>query len=379
VLQFLLLAIAIIVYGSLYPFHFESTARAASPVLAVWRGWPTEFTRFVLRDVLLNVILYVPLGVAAAMVFLRRYPRAVSAAAAIAIAFTLSAIMELLQVYEPRRDPSSLDVLTNVIGGALGALIALASEPKIRGLMKSPARGLRGAGAILLMLWALAEFYPFFPSLGRTHLYESLRGLWHTRHLPFVETWLGVAEWFAVGMALDAIFARMYTLWLAAAMLVALVAQMAIADHIVTASEVAAAAIALALWHFSPVRARLRWCLALLGSAILLRELQPFHFLPVPQPFQWTPFAATLESSRDSAVIIISRKAFDYGAMIFALRCGGWNYLGAGFAVAAALAIGETVQMYLPGRTPEITDPLLALIMMALLMRAAPRKAGARA
>ncbi len=90
-LPFLLLAIAIIAYGSLYPFHFEFTARAANPLLAVWQGWPAELNRYIVRDVMLNVILYVPLGLAAAMVFLRRHSRAVSAAAAIALAFAVSA------------------------------------------------------------------------------------------------------------------------------------------------------------------------------------------------------------------------------------------------------------------------------------------------
>ena len=105
------------------------------------------------------------------------------------------------------------------------------------------------------------------------------------------------------------------------------------------------------------------WCAWLLGSAILLRELRPFYFLSVPRPFSWIPFAATLESGRDSAVIMIARKAFDYGAMVFALRCARLAWLRAGFAVALPLAATEAIQTYLPGRSPEITDPLLALLM----------------
>ena len=108
----------------------------------------------------------------------------------------------------------------------------------------------------------------------------------------------------------------------------------------------------------------------MLGSGVLLRQLQPFYFLSVPQPFSWIPFAATLETAREVSVAIIGRKAFDYGAMVFALRRGGWSYLRAGLAVAAVLAITEAIQTYLPGRTPEITDPLLALLMMALLRKA---------
>ncbi len=374
-LQFLLLAIAIIAYGSLYPFHFEFTQRAANPLLTVWRGWPAELNRYIVRDVVLNVILYVPLGLAAAMVFLRRRSRTVSAVAAIALAFGVSLSMELLQVYEPRRDPSSLDVLTNVLGGAMGTLIALPSEHRIRALVKTPERGWRGAGTILLAIWAVQAFYPLFPDIGRAHLYDSLNTLLHTRHLPVVETWLGVAEWFAVGVALQSVFAQMQTAWLAGLMLFSLAMQMAIADRVLSGEEVVAAAIALGLWHFSRSAYRARWCVWLLGSAILLYELRPFYFLSVPQAFSWIPFAATLESGRDSAVIVIARKAFDYGAMVFALRIAGWAWLRAGFAVALALAATEAIQTYLPGRSPEITDPLLALLVTAMLMIASPRKA----
>jgi hypothetical protein len=95
--------------------------------------------------------------------------------------------------------------------------------------------------------------------------------------------------------------------------------------------------------------------------------LRPFYFLAVPQPFSWTPFAGTLESSRASAIVIITRKAFDYGALVWALRYAGMPYVRAGLAVAAMLGVTEAIQTYLPGRTPEITDPLLALLMMLAL------------
>ncbi len=229
--QFLLLTIAIIVYGSLYPFHFESTARAANPWLAVWHGWPHEWNRFVLRDVLLNVVLYAPLGLAAAMVSLRRHSRSFSAAAAIALAFALSASMELVQAYTPDRDPSSLDVLTNVAGGALGAMVALLCWRTLRDLTAAGTRALRGAGVILLAVWAIYEFYPLFPDIGRAHLYRSLYGLLHARDLPVLETWLGVAEWFAAGLALESVFRKMRTAWLASLMVFSLAAHAIIADR----------------------------------------------------------------------------------------------------------------------------------------------------
>ncbi len=366
---FLLLTIAILVYGSLFPFHFQATARGANPVLTVLDGWPHEWNRFILRDVFLNVILYAPVGLGTAWLFRQRYSPTVSAAAAILAAFALSVTMELLQVYEPMRDPSSLDVLSNTAGGALGALLAWPAERRLRRLMRAPSRGSRAAGAILMSVWVLQTFYPFFPAIGRAHLYDRLDRFLHALNPPLVETWLGAGEWFAVGLALEAMFAGMRTTWLAGLMVFSLAAQLATGDHFLTGSQIVAAGVALILWHVSRGGSRAKWCICLLGSGIALRELQPFYFLSVPQNFSWIPFAATLESVRTNAILIIARKAFDYGAMALALHSIGWSYLRAGIVLAAALAMGEAIQMYLPGRTPEIADPLLALMMVAMLRK----------
>lgn len=373
-LRFLLLAVALIVYGSLYPFQFALTHRAANPLLTVWLGWPDGLNRYVVRDVFLNVFLYAPLGMAATMVFLRRHGRIVAPLAAVGLAFSLSLSMELLQVYEPRRDPSALDVLTNVTGAALGALAAVLAERALRRFEQRSGRAFTGPGVVLLLVWAAAEFYPIIPALGRTHLFEILRALIHTRHFSPVEMWLGTAEWFAVGLALETLWPRLRFEWLAGLAAFSLGAQLIINQRILTAEEIVAAGLGLLLCYLAPDKRRARWAAWLMGSAILLRELQPFYLLSAPQSFSWVPFAATLESGRDPAVIIVARKAFDYGALVLAVHlCAHWKYPLAGTVLAAALMATEWLQTYLPGRTPEITDSLLALMMMGLLAAAAPR------
>jgi hypothetical protein len=155
----------------------------------------------------------------------------------------------------------------------------------------------------------------------------------------------------------------MSTAWLAGWMALSLGAQLITGDHFLTGSQIVAAGAALAAWHFAPRAARAKWCAILLAAAILLRQLQPFYLVTVPNHFSWIPFAATLNSVHSNALIIIGRKAFDYGALVYALRSLGWRYTRAGLAVAGVLACTEGVQVYLPGRTPEVADPLVALLM----------------
>ena len=369
--RFLLLIVAIVAYGSLYPFDFEFTSAAGNPVRILLHGWPGEWNRYVLRDVILNVIIYLPLGLAAALAFRRRRSCAFAATAAIAFGFLLSVGMELLQVYVPGRDSSLLDVLTNTLGAAAGAGFAIYFEGGIRRLMERRAGEFRAAATLLLLIWAVSELYPLFPEIGRSHVRQELTLLFHFRGLSLVETWANAAEWFAAALALDALFARMRTFGLAIAML-CVPAQLVITGRSLTLAEIAGALLALALWHFVRRESRARWCAWMLCSAILLRQVQPFYFLAVPQPFSWIPFAATLESSREAATAIITRKAFDYGALIWALRCAGEPFVRAGLAVAVALGVTEAIQTYLPGRSPEITDPLLALLMMVVLRAMSP-------
>ncbi len=362
----LFLILALLAYGSLFPWHFEFSSAAGNPLWVVWRGWPAEWTRYILRDVVLNIVIYTPFGFAAALVFRRRHSRRFAAAAAIACGFLFSLSMEVLQVYIPLRDPSSADVLTNTVGSAAGAAVALYFEERLRRLGERRHRRFRSAALLLLALWAVVELYPFFPQIGRTHLEQGLDLLLHTRSVSPIEIWANCAEWFAIGLVLDAIFTHMRTAWLALAM-VCVPAQLAIASRLLTVPEIAGALLALALWHFVGAESRPRWCAWLLASAILLGQLEPFYFLAVPQPFSWIPFQAALLSNRALAPAILIRKAFDYGALVWALRYTGLRFIWAGLAVAAALAATEAIQTYLPGRTPEITDPVLALLMMLIL------------
>ena len=61
------------------------------------------------------------------------------------------------------------------------------------------------------------------------------------------------------------------------------------------------------------------------------------------------------------------RKCFWYGSAIWLLRAAGWRLVRAAVAVALLLGAIEVIQIHLPGRVAEITDPLLALILAVIL------------
>jgi VanZ family protein len=106
---------------------------------------------------------------------------------------------------------------------------------------------------------------------------------------------------------------------------------------------------------------------------VVLRELSPFRLAVTPHAFSWIPFAATFDSERQSATVILLRKAFEYGALVWLLRTQGTSYARAAAAVAGSLAVLEAIQRYLPGRTPESTDSVVALLMALVLWRLSRR------
>jgi VanZ family protein len=375
VFRLLLLVIALIVYGSLYPWHFDFDRSGANPLWVLLHAWSHGIDRLVLRDAAINLLLYFPLGMAAFLAAARRHGRFVAFDAALLIALGLSASMEMLQIYDPGRTCDLFDVVCNVTGAAAGAMAALVFQPKLESLARRKTGRHGPAGLLLAACWASYQLYPLFPVFSQTKLRASLKLLAGTASFSAVEVWVSAAEWLAAALVLEAVLGRMRPRWLLAAM-ACLPLRLFIVERSVTLSEALGAALALLLWSLLPERKRLPAGLFLLAAAVVLRELSPFRLAETPHPFSWIPFAATLDSERQSATVILLRKAFEYGALVWLFRTRGISYARAAVAVAGSLAVLEAIQRYLPGRTPEITDSVVALLMALALWwvstRAAP-------
>ena len=158
---------ALLAYASLYPFY---PVRLPSPdVVEAFFAAP----RYVARsDIAFNVIAYVPLGTLACLYFRARGDRhPILEAAAFGAAFSL--IMEVSQLFVPRRVATLLDLLANFGGALVGALLftdllysmVTRRLGELREAVVIP--GAWGdAGLVLLMLWLLAQLNPALPFFG---------------------------------------------------------------------------------------------------------------------------------------------------------------------------------------------------------------------
>lgn len=362
--RILLIVIALILYGSLFPWHFSPRHPGVNPLWNLLHAWNVPVGRWGVRDILLNLALYFPLGLFGGLAF-ARWSRSVRLWAPVAIGFLLSTAVECAQFYDVSRQPSAIDVVTNTAGTLAGAVMALIApgllQRRYRGVSAGWRRDASAGGLLLLGLGY--RLFPFFPSFSLTAVSEKWTAFRAASLLDPVPLLSAFFPWLAAGYLLAAVSIRHAKLWLAVSVLLA-PAEFLIYDRLPYPAEFLGATIGVFTFAlFSNARA-LR-VFAAIGFVLLLavRGVMPFHLAGIRQAFDWRPFVATLASDWQDAIGILLEKCFFYGVAIWLLRASGMPVRSATIGVASLLAAIEVLQMWLPGRTPEITDPLLAVLL----------------
>ncbi len=286
----------LVAYASLYPLA-GWRAVGLSPLAYLSGAWPRYVTAF---DVAVNVAGYVPFGFLAMAALRPRLRGAAAFALAVAGAAALSLVLEAGQSYLPARVATNLDVLCNVSGAALGALLGLQFAPLSAGGPLERWRAaafLAGAGIdfglVLIALWLFIQLNPAALLFGAGDLRDFLAPPEGRARRPeffvSIEAFTTAANLVAVGLLLSALAApgrpvRAMLLGLVLAALAVKTAALAIlmrAENVLAwlthgaqlglVVGVAAALVALA----APRTARLALAAVLLMAATVLVNLSP--------------------------------------------------------------------------------------------------------
>lgn len=272
--------------------------------------------------------------------------------------------MELAQLYVPGRNTSLLDLTTNVIGSAVGVALAVVFEG-IAGPWHARRPNVsadRGA-LMLLFCWVAWLVFPFFPVLGTFVVFGKIRALAAPPLVMPMAILSSAAVWYAAGELLQAA-AIPRSLEILALSILIVPAQLFIVGRQPTLSDLFGAIAGFLLFASRP-RARTvtkaeAWAFL---AVVVLRGFSPFRFVAAAAEFTWVPFGALLLTEWQSGLQVLLGKVFYYTCPIWLLRATGMRLWLATAIVAAFLAVIEAAQTHLPGRTPEIMDPLLAIIM----------------
>ncbi len=382
VVWLLLGVVLLIMYGSLYPFHFKANATHGG----FWQALDQlSWARAGRGDRISNVLLYLPLGFCLFLSLNRRYRRRISLVLATVLGAILSLAVEIAQIYVSVRVPSLTDLTLNIAGTLLGAAAGIAWGA-IASWMPFPVRTERASGdpgaIVVVGLWLAWRLAPFVPHFDLGKLKAALRPLFDPQ-FDAVTTFSYLAYWLIVSEALSALVRKPHTLE-ALLMLIAsvLVGRLIVANQTFVAAELLALVILLPLLL---VTMRLapqpkRWLLlGLLLIAFAMDRLSPLQFAATAGSLDlWSELAQLGAALRDHTVqtliaidiVTVFGRLFLFGALLWTIRETGVSMTVAAVAMVTLVVVCGLARIALiedPGaQVPTLlTDTLLALMIAA--------------
>jgi len=356
-----LLMAAFIAYGSLYPFRFHLAGGNLAHLMGTWRHWDHP------SDLLSNILLYMPFGFLGA----RTLPHRFGGALVLASGVLLSAAMELTQFYDQGRDSTLGDVYANAIGTAAGVTIA-----SILGVGQRWAllRALQTdePGSVVLAAWFAYRLYPYVPTIDWHKYAHALAALVTGPWPDLQDSARFLIAWLLVAALTKALWgpgrARFVFVLLAGT---EFVGRVLIIDTAPSLKDLAGAAGAFLVWRLVPSGPgnRLRLLAVAMALLVLAERLAPFQFAPHPlRTFGWVPGLSLMVGSIDVAMQALCEKLFTYGGLIWLGWRGGLMLGPATIGAAVLLAVTSYAQVWLPDRSAEVTDAVLALIIGGVFM-----------
>jgi VanZ family protein len=376
--RILILVTALILYGSVYPWHFQMTHLPANPLWILLHSWPDGADRFLYRDAAINLTLYVPFGVFCFLSISEARSLAFRSVATVLAAAILSSSIEMTQLFTPERVCSLFDVACNVTGAAIGIRLAVTFAGSIyQAVNETQAAGVFSLSGViaLLYLWTGYLLFPFFPALSQSALRPKLIALLSLGIAPrdFFES---LGGWLAAAALLHSLAGRRRPGKMLAMALLLIPLKLLIADRTMSGSEAAGALAGVGFWMLFRGLRRPRLASGIVAIlALAAAGLVPFEFSRTAQAFTWVPFLPMLQAPWETAFLTLLHKSFLYGSAVWLIHADRGGWLISSLIVAVPLAMLEALQVFLPGRTPELTDPLLAILMgsgLALLERGRP-------
>jgi hypothetical protein len=277
--------------------------------------------------------------------------------------------MELLQFYDRGRAQEMTDVYSNTGGAFLGALAGSFHPRNLRLPVLGPMKW-RPFAALMTACWLGHRLFPYRPSFD-IHKYRSALDPLFSAHrfsaLAFLQQ---TTAWLGVAVLLETLFessrGRFAVLLLVSTVLAA---RIAIAGLLLSPEEVAGGIFAALVWAFLLWRLRMRTALVLvlfLGG-VITQALAPFRLSSTPVAFGLIPFRSVIMNSRETITSILLLKTFTYGALIWLLMRAGYSWLAAAVFGTTLVLFLRIAQVYLPGRSAEITDAVMVAILAAMM------------
>ena len=358
--------IAVIIYGSLYPFMFRQPVDRLGPAArALFDSWAEAPSR---GDFIANVALYMPLGFFAILAIGKGVGTPKRITLAVLTGAVLSTCMELAQFYDDGRQTAATDLYANVVGTVLGAIGGALTGGNFRWPLLREIVSNR-VPTMLLSAWAGYRLFPYVPTTDLHKYWNALKPVILHPSLTGYDLFRYTALWLTIGALVEVIggprrLGLLFPLFVGSV----IVAEVVIVDTTLTTAEIAGAGLAFCAWGVLAVGPRLRVALiALLFCGYVIAErLEPFQFGATAGSFGWIPFLGFMSSSPEIGGLSFFQKFFLFGSSIWLLAKAGLRLRSSTLVVAVILFITSLAETFLPNRSAGITDAVMALLIGAM-------------
>jgi VanZ family protein len=366
------LTCALIAYGSLYPFHFIARDSPLGVLSVFAASLRVHLDRGELHDLIVNLLIYIPVGFFFVLDERDHRPAWRRCLNATLAGAALSLCMETAQYWVESRSTSLIDLLTNTISAAAGAILGVAFAHRARHAFNSLSETVLGhpSSALFLgILWFAALFTP--GDWSRPGAVNHIRALLAAPHLAPGHVLVSFSQWLGMGALAAAVIGRQRApsllLWAGLAMPL----RFFVPGQRPELYDFLGAAAAICVWYAPAFRQRLSTMTVafLLAGGLSIEGLRPWHFSSAAASFHWIPFISMLDSPDWApTLLVLFRKAALYGTTVWAVARAGLGMPGATVFIGLQLSLLEMAQIFLPGRTAETTDPLLAVVLGMILL-----------
>lgn len=358
---------ALATYGSIYPFSFEPDAADWSDLLSFLGNWSLETTR---GNFIANILLFAPIGFAGFFAHNEAHRQRLALGLTISLATTLAFALQVVQLWIPGRNPVIGDAIINLIGLIVGVFSAsLLSRLGVAGSSKKQNNVLI-IPVVLALLWVTYRWFPLVPTLDLQNIKNSLKPLLLEPHIKPTQVLLNTATWTAwIFMLLRCGIAGLGMHKIAGLAVIVFAMQPLFIGNTININNMLGFGLALLCIKVLRHPKSAMGVSAVLLLSLLAAGLQPYQLEPWSNRFEWLPFRGFLSGSIETNALSFIYKCFLYGSTLYALRLTGLKWLTGSLYLATSLFLIELAQIHLPGRSAEITDPILALLIAFTLSR----------
>lgn len=357
-MRILSVILLLIAYGSLYPGNFTA------PPPGALRAFLTNFTWFTsIGDLLGNIALFFPLGIAAVLFSSGRRHAGTRIGLALLLAFIFSLALQWAQVWLPSRTAALADVLWNMVGMTLGMIVASLVAKRADAGTRSLSFG-ELIPLSILALWLLTESLPLAPTLDWQKIKNALKPLLEF-NFGLSKSLMHAAGVVAAGTALMTLRSQP-ALWLGGALIAVLAAKVIVVNLFLDASTLigmisgyAVFVSMLRLGHSREIFGTAFWLLLIAWTANELTPFSPSH----GGALNTIPFATMLQGSMEAAARGLVRSLFIYSALLWLGQKNGMDARKTTVGLIIWSCLIELAQMGFLGRTADVTEPLLLILV----------------